>query len=35
MTTKALGETLFAYLTTVEWLKRAAQTFDWDVAKLS
>ncbi|WIY25728.1 mercury(II) reductase [Parasedimentitalea psychrophila] len=35
MTTKALGETLFPYLTTVEGLKLAAQTFDMDVAKLS
>ena len=35
MTTKALGETLFPYLTTVEGLKLAAQTFDRDVAKLS
>ena len=35
MTTKALGETLFPYLTTVEGLKLAAQTFDKDVAKLS
>lgn len=31
----ALGETLFPYLTTVEGLKPAAQTFDRDVAKLS
>lgn len=35
MTTKALGETVFPYLTTVEGLKLAAQTFDKDVAKLS
>jgi len=35
MTTKALGETIFPYLTTVEGLKLAAQTFDKDVATLS
>lgn len=35
MTTKALAGTLFPYLTTVEGLKLAAQTFDKDVAKLS
>lgn len=35
MTTRALGETIFSYLTTVEGLKLAAQTFDMDVAKLS
>ncbi|WP_297780658.1 mercury(II) reductase [uncultured Roseovarius sp.] len=35
MTTKALGGTIFPYLTTVEGLKLAAQTFDRDVAKLS
>lgn len=35
MTTKALGEPIFPYLTTVEGLKLAAQTFDKDVAKLS
>lgn len=35
MTTKALGETIFPYLTTVEGLKLAAQTFDIDVTKLS
>ncbi len=35
MTTKALGETIFPYLTTVEGLKLAAQTFDKDVSKLS
>lgn len=35
MTTRALGETIFPYLTTVEGLKLAAQTFDRDVAKLS
>jgi len=35
MTTKALAETIFPYLTTVEGLKLAAQGFDRDVAKLS
>ncbi|KCZ93506.1 mercury(II) reductase [Hyphomonas johnsonii] len=35
MTAKALGETLFPYLTTVEGLKLAAQGFGKDVAKLS
>jgi len=35
MTTKALADTIFPYLTTVEGLKLAAQTFDRDVAKLS
>jgi len=35
MTTKALGETIFPYLTTVEAWKLAAQSFDQDVAKLS
>ena len=35
MTTKALGQTIFPYLTTVEGLKLAAQTFDKDVSKLS
>jgi mercuric reductase len=35
MTTKALGETIFPYLTTVEGVRLAAQTFDKDVAKLS
>jgi mercuric reductase len=35
MTTKALGETIFPYLTTVEGLKLAAQSFDRDVVKLS
>ncbi|MGH6901806.1 MAG: mercury(II) reductase, partial [Geminicoccaceae bacterium] len=35
MTTKALGETIFPYLTTVEGLKLAAQAFDKDVKKLS
>ena len=35
MTTKALGATIFPYLTTVEGLKLAAQTFDKDVATLS
>jgi len=35
MTATALGGTLFPYLTTVEGLKLAAQTFNKDVAKLS
>jgi mercuric reductase len=35
MTTRELGETIFPYLTTVEGLKLAAQTFDKDVKKLS
>lgn len=35
MTAKALGESLFPYLTTVEGLKLAAQGFEGDVAKLS
>ncbi|MDZ4138749.1 MAG: mercury(II) reductase, partial [Erythrobacter sp.] len=35
MTTAELGATTFPYLTTVEGLKLAAQTFDKDVAKLS
>lgn len=35
MTATALGQTIFPYLTTVEGLKLAAQTFDKDVAKLS
>ena len=35
MTVKALAETIFPYLTTVEGLKLAAQTFDRDVSKLS
>jgi mercuric reductase len=35
MTTKARAETIFPYLTTVEGLKLAAQTFDKDVTKLS
>jgi len=35
MTAKALGETIFPYLTTVEGLKLAAQTFEKDVAMLS
>ncbi|MEQ8701114.1 MAG: mercury(II) reductase, partial [Bauldia litoralis] len=35
MTTRALGESIFPYLTTVEGLKLAAQTFDKDVTKLS
>ncbi len=35
MTVRALGETIFPYLTTVEGLKLAAQDFEKDVAKLS
>ncbi|MCE8522395.1 mercury(II) reductase [Ruegeria pomeroyi] len=35
MTTRALGETIFPYLTTVEGVRLAAQTFEMDVAKLS
>lgn len=35
LTTADLGGTIFPYLTTVEGLKLAAQTFDKDVAKLS
>ena len=35
MTARALGETIFPYLTTVEAWKLAAQGFDQDVAKLS
>lgn len=35
MTIKALAEMIFPYLTTVEGLKLAAQTFDKDVTKLS
>lgn len=35
MSATDLGETIFPYLTTVEGLKLAAQTFDKDVAKLS
>ncbi len=35
MTTRALGETIFPYLTTVEGLKLAAQTFHINVAQLS
>lgn len=35
MTAKALGATIFPYLTTVEGLKLAAQTFDMDVGQLS
>jgi mercuric reductase len=35
MTATALGETLFPYLTTVEGLKLAAQSFRKDLAKLS
>ena len=35
MTVGELGETLFPYLTTVEGLKLAAQSFDKDIAKLS
>ena len=35
MTAAELGATIFPYLTTVEGLKLAAQTFDMDVSKLS
>jgi len=35
MTYNELGAMIFPYLTTVEGLKLAAQTFDKDVAKLS
>ena len=35
MTAKALGETIFPYLTTVEGLKLAAQGFGKDIATLS
>ncbi len=35
MTARALGETIFPYLTTVEGLKLAAQGFEHDIAKLS
>jgi len=35
MTTKALAGMIFPYLTTVEGLKLAAQTFDKDITKLS
>lgn len=35
MTTQDLGDLIFPYLTTVEGLKLAAQTFDKDIAKLS
>lgn len=35
LTTRALAEMIFPYLTTVEGLKLAAQTFDKDVAMLS
>ena len=35
LTVQDLAETIFPYLTTVEGLKLAAQTFDKDVAKLS
>ena len=35
MTAAELGATIFPYLTTVEGLKLAAQTFDMDVEKLS
>ncbi len=35
MTARELGETIFPYLTNVEGLKLAAQTFDMDVSKLS
>jgi mercuric reductase len=35
LTIDDLSETIFPYLTTVEGLKLAAQTFDRDVKKLS
>lgn len=35
MLTKALGETIISYLTTVEGQKLAAQTFDLDATRLS
>ena len=35
MTATALGATIFPYLTTVEGLKLAAQSFGKDVTKLS
>ena len=35
MTADELGAMVFPYLTTVEGLKLAAQTFDKDVSKLS
>jgi mercuric reductase len=35
MTAAELGSTIFPYLTMVEGLKLAAQTFDKDVSKLS
>jgi mercuric reductase len=35
LTTRDLAETIFPYLTTVEGLKLAAQTFEKDVAMLS
>jgi pyruvate/2-oxoglutarate dehydrogenase complex dihydrolipoamide dehydrogenase (E3) component len=35
MTVRALAATIFPYLTTVEGLKLAAQSFDKDVARLS
>jgi len=35
MTSRELGDTIFPYLTTVEGLKLAAQTFDKDLKKLS
>ena len=35
MTVRELGDTIFPYLTTVEGLKLAAQTFDKDVTKRS
>ena len=35
MTTRALADTIFPYLTTVEGLKLAAQTFEKDIAMLS
>jgi mercuric reductase len=34
MTTKAIGGTIFPYLTTVEGMKSAAQTSDMNVSKL-
>ena len=35
LTVRELAETIFPYLTTVEGLKLAAQTFDKDVTQLS
>ena len=35
MTTRELGGTIFPYLTTVEGLKLASQTFDKDLTRLS